>query len=553
MRVVSFLLKHSSSTLILAIIAGIASGAANTGLLAVLNAGLASEGASRRTLMWWFVGLCLFLPVTRCISEVLLNRMGQEALYDLRLKLCGQILGAPLRQLEQLGPHRLLAALTDDVPTITNVVTVIPILCISIAVTITCLIYLGILSWMLLLAVLIFMVLGVITYQIPVLKAMKAFAHAREQADSLLNHFRALTQGTKELKLHRNRRRAFLSDQLSKTAAAMKQFNIAGLKIYTVSGSWGQVLVFVVIGLVVFWLPTIQPTDANTLTGYALTLLYLMTPLQVIMNLMPTLGRVNVALKKIEDLGLELTSSKVETEGASLRSGASRWQSLELAGITHEYSSDTSDSNFVLGPIDLKLNPGEMVFIVGGNGSGKTTLAKLITGLYTPEKGEIRFDGEPITDDNRESYRQLFSVVFSDFYLFESLLGLHAPELDERAREYLERFRLHQKVKVSDGSLSTIDLSQGQRKRLALLTAYLEDRPIYLFDEWAADQDPSFKEIFYLQLLPELKARGKTVIVISHDDKYYHLGDRIIKLEYGKIEYNEPKVDLYPASLKLGM
>lgn len=553
MRVVSFLLKHSSSTLILAIVAGIVSGAANTGLLAVLNAGLASEGTSRSTLMWWFIGLCIFLPVTRCISEVLLNRMGQEALYDLRLKLCGQILGAPLRQLEQLGPHRLLAALTDDVPTITNVVTVIPILCISIAVTITCLIYLGILSWALLLAVLVFMVLGVITYQIPVLKAMKAFAQAREQADSLLNHFRALTQGTKELKLHRNRRRAFLSDQLSKTAALMKQFNIAGLKIYTVSGSWGQVLVFVVIGLVVFWLPTIQPTDANTLTGYALTLLYLMTPLQVIMNLMPTLGRVNVALKKIEDLGLELTSSKVEREGGSLKADALRWQSLELAGITHEYASDTSDSNFVLGPIDLKLNPGELVFIVGGNGSGKTTLAKLITGLYTPEDGAIKFDGETITDENRESYRQLFSVVFSDFYLFESLLGLHAPELDERAREYLERFRLHQKVKVNDGSLSTIDLSQGQRKRLALLTAYLEDRPIYLFDEWAADQDPSFKEVFYLQLLPELKARGKTVIVISHDDKYYHLGDRIIKLEYGKIEYNEPKVDLYPASMKLGM
>jgi putative ATP-binding cassette transporter len=133
-------------------------------------------------------------------------------------------------------------------------------------------------------------------------------------------------------------------------------------------------------------------------------------------------------------------------------------------------------------------------------------------------------------------------VVFSDFYLFDTLLGLQTPELDRRAREYLTKLQLDHKAKVKDGALSTTDLSQGQRKRLALLTAYLEDRPIYLFDEWAADQDPLFKDVFYLQLLPELQAKGKTVLVISHDDRYYHLGDRIIKLDYGKVEYDEPAI-----------
>lgn len=547
MRIASFLLKHSGSTLTLAVLSGIVSGAANTGLLALMNAGLRSEGSLKTTLMLWFIALCVFLPLTRSISEMLLNNMGQDALYDLRLGLCRQILGAPLRQLETLGPHRLLAALTDDVPAITTIVTVIPILCISVAVTITCLVYLGFLSWVLLMAVLLFMAVGIITYQTPVLRGMKALGQAREKADSLLNHFRALIQGTKELKLHRSRREAFLSEVLSKTAASMRQHNIAGLRIYTIAGSWGQVLVFMVIGLVVFLLPRIQTADANTLTGYALTLLYLMTPLQVMMNLMPTLGRVNVALRKIEELGLELTSSGIEGEGIDLKSEGSNWRCLELVGVTHQYSDGTVDNNFLLGPIDLKFNPGEVVFIVGGNGSGKTTFAKLITGLYTPEKGEIRIDAEPITDENRETYRQLFSVVFSDFYLFESLLGLQSPKVDERARDYLEQFGLHYKVKVINGALSTIDLSQGQRKRLALLTAYLEDRPIYLFDEWAADQDPFFKDIFYIQLLPELKARGKTVFVISHDDKYYHLGDRIIKFEYGKVEYDQYETDVYQA------
>ena len=148
------------------------------------------------------------------------------------------------------------------------------------------------------------------------------------------------------------------------------------------------------------------------------------------------------------------------------------------------------------------------------------------------------------TDENREFYRQHFSVVFSDFYLFESLLGLDSPELDEQARNYLAQLQLTHKVEVKDGALSTTDLSQGQRKRLALLTAYLEDRPIYVFDEWAADQDPLFKEVFHYQLLPELKAKGKTVLVISHDDRYYHVADHIIKLEYGKIDYDQNVAEL---------
>jgi putative ATP-binding cassette transporter len=208
----------------------------------------------------------------------------------------------------------------------------------------------------------------------------------------------------------------------------------------------------------------------------------------------------------------------------------------------HNYPSEEKDEGFMLGPIDLTLRPGELVFFIGGNGSGKTTLAKLLLGLYAPEAGEIRLDGAVITEENRDHYRQLFTAVFSDFYLFDSLLGIETPQLDEQALGYLKRLQLTQKVQVNDGVLSTTNLSQGQRKRLALLTAYLEDRSIYLFDEWAADQDPLFKQVFYYELLPELKAQGKTVLVISHDDRFYEVGDRIIKLEYGKIVYDQPVV-----------
>ena len=182
-------------------------------------------------------------------------------------------------------------------------------------------------------------------------------------------------------------------------------------------------------------------------------------------------------------------------------------------------------------------------------GSGKTTLGKLLTGLYVPESGEIRLNSQLITDLNRNQYRQYFSAVFSDCYLFEKLLGLDNPKLDTQAREYLVQLQLDAKVNVKDGNLSTLDLSQGQRKRLALLAAYLEDRPVCLFDEWAADQDPQFKEIFYLHLLPELKSRGKTIVVISHDDRFYRLADRIVRLDYGRLYADAPSLSSPPASI----
>jgi putative ATP-binding cassette transporter len=185
----------------------------------------------------------------------------------------------------------------------------------------------------------------------------------------------------------------------------------------------------------------------------------------------------------------------------------------------------------------MELTPGEIVFVTGGNGSGKTTYAKLLTGLYVPTTGEIRCNGIAVNDENRFAYRQNFSTVFFDFFLFDCLLGLDASEADVEIADYLTTLDLAHKVDVRKGLLSTTELSQGQRKRLALLTAYLENRPIYVFDEWAADQDPMFKDVFYYQLLPALKRRGKAVVVISHDDRYFEIADRTIKLDSGRVDY----------------
>ena len=433
-----------------------------------------------------------------------------------------------------------MAVLTDDISSISNNVIAIPVLCMQFAVVVGSLCYMAWLSPKTFLVVLVFLIVGTVIFQLAIGKGTRFLKEAREQQDAMMKHFRTMLDGAKELKLHFLRRQSFLGHVLQPSAEAYRRSNFAGNLIYAASGAFGyQLIFFILLGLLIFLMPAVTHVDMKTLTGFTLALFYMLIPLGDIIAFFPSLARANIAMDKIESLRVSLPALTQE-EDSTPPATVPRFAQLELAGITHSYYRESENKSFTLGPIDAVFRAGELIFLVGGNGSGKTTLAKLICGLYTPESGEVRLNNQPVTEETRDSYRQVFSVVFSDFYLFESLLGLGDHQLDATAEDYITQLQLNHKVQVKDGALSTIELSQGQRKRLALLTAFLEDRPFYIFDEWAADQDPFFREVFYLQLLPELKAKGKTVLVISHDDRYYSLGDRIIKLDYGKIEFDSP-------------
>ncbi len=545
MTLFKFLLRTSRGLASLAILAGLVAGVCNSALIACINRTVSRPGATTATWIWVFVGICLLLPLTRFASSALLVKLSQKGIHDLRMHLGQNILAAPLRKLEEMGPARLLSVLTDDVRTISVALIAIPGTCIQIAIVLGCLGYLCWLSRPAFVGLLVLMVLALASIQLPAMRARRLHSLAREVQDVLFRHLRAITDGNKELKIHRGRRQAFVSDSLGAASARSQRYSVIGNMLDAATGSWSQLVFFGAVGALLFVLPRLVPMSTEVRMGYILTMMYMMVPLDVIFGaLLPTVVRADIALKKIESLGLSL--EQMVSEKPAPAAPPPSWHSLELAGVTHSFLSERERESFVVGPIDLTLRPGEVVFIIGGNGSGKTTLAKLLTALYAPESGTVRLDGVAITDDNRDAYRQHFSAVFSDFFLFDSILGLEAPELDARAREYLVKLQLDGKVEIRSGALSTIDLSQGQRKRLALLTAYLEDRDIYLFDEWAADQDPLFKRTFYFQLIPELKARGKTVLVISHDDQYYHLGDRVIKLVNGQIEYDTTPEKLGP-------
>ena len=540
-RLLAFYMRYSRGTVILAACVGLLAGGSSAALMALITARITySEGFASP---WYFAGLALLVLLATTASGFISTHLANRTGYDMRLYLSRKLLDSPLRYVEEAGTHRVLAALTEDIPNLAGGLLRVPGLCTSLAILLGCIVFLAMLSPAMLLTVVLFILVAVASYIVPQGRANRILARGREEWDTLVGHFRTLSEGGKELKLNRRRRETFYNEMVKTAAMSFRRHNSRGQYVYVLLNSWSQILYFVVTGIVIFVLPFwLGNISTRVLTGYVLTILYMGAPIAALVSIIPTFGVANISLRKLEKLGWSIRDlgDESEEDGAWAAGRMRCRRALELEGVTHSYRREGEDGNFTLGPIDLSVRAGELVFLVGGNGSGKTTLAKLLCGLYVPESGRILLDGQPVVDENRDAYRQNFSVVFSDFHLFERLLGAEDPAVRARAEEYLAQLQLAHKVQLREGKLSTLELSQGQRKRLALLAEYIEDRPVYVFDEWAADQDPLFKDIFYYQILPELTARGKTVIAISHDDRYYRVADRIVKLDYGKVVSDEP-------------
>ncbi|HYM78046.1 MAG TPA: cyclic peptide export ABC transporter [Candidatus Dormibacteraeota bacterium] len=527
-------------------IVGALSGIANTLLLVVIGKILSARSSSR--LVCGFIALCAFVPASGFYSQLLLTRLTAETGYRLRMSLCQQVLRAPYGALERWGINKLLAVLDEDVPTLVTALASIPRLTTHVAVIVGCLCYLAWLSWYLMLYLAVSLIIGLLGYRLATKKAVHWFRLLRQEWDLMHRAIRTLTEGVKELKINRQRRLDFVLHELDPPMMRVQKYFLAGNSVALGAANAGQVLFFVFIGIVLSVGPYWRGVTHETLIGFTMSVLFIIAPLNAILTTMPNLNRAHLAAERIANLrtALESESPEVpvllrnEQETAGIRLLA--WRKLELSGVLHRYKNGDQAGEFQLGPLDLTFVPGEVVFLVGGNGSGKTTLAKILLGLYEPEAGEVRLDGKTITRACRDDYRQNFSVVFSDSFVFDRLLSLDDARVSANAQDHLRRLQLDHRVKIEGGKFSTIDLSQGQRKRLALVAAYLEDRSIYIFDEWAAEQDPAFKVLFYHELVPELKRRGKAVIVISHDDRFYGLADRIVRLERGRLEYDRRNI-----------
>lgn len=525
--------------MVLMVLTGLLAGLSSVGLLAVINKLINGAGTTADGFAVAFIGLALLKVSSNYLSQLLLVTFAQKTILRLGMDLCWKVVRAPYRTLERRGPHEILATLTDDTNAMAWAVNGLPGLAINVAILAGCSLYLAWLSWQAFLGVVVLAVLGLLGYRRLYQRVLQSSLAVRESKGVLFEHFRSLTEGMKELMLHRGRRDTFVEQDIRQAAESLRRHNLITTKHYLTTDSWTQVLFYGLIGVILLLFPRLLSLSGESLTGYAFAMLYMIGPMWGLLGMVPTLSRGQVALEKIESLGLALDEGS--REGGAERPVAQGSHCVEFSQALFAYESRGEDERpFNLGPLELSIRSGELVFIIGGNGSGKSTFVKLLTGLYLPQQGRVTLNGEAIVPATQDWYRQHFAAVFSDFYLFKKLLGLDPSLVASQADGWLKTLRINHKVTIQDGEYSTINLSQGQRKRLALVTAMLEDRPFYVFDEWAADQDPQYKDVFYGELLPELRARGKGVIVVTHDDRYFHVGDRVLKLDDGRIVETSP-------------
>jgi putative ATP-binding cassette transporter len=532
MRVVHVFRGISLWPLLLAVGAGIVSGIVTTGLLAFVNQAIRTGRFGEPAVLAGFAGLCLLRLVAGIGAHWLLIHLSQSTLSRMRVELCTQIAHTRLATLESLGSHRLLSALIDDLGQVATTIINLPYLLVNLVIVAGCLIYLGYLSWGVLLGIGSCMAVGALSYWFAVRRANNLLRRSREHQDHLYKFFRQLLDGIKELSLDKKKREAFLKECVRPAAEDVRQNQTRGISLYAAAANWNRLLFFVYIGVLLWFWTSGGSQPVATMASYVLVILYLMAPIEAILNTLPHMAQAEVALRQIDQLGLALAPAALPANVVEDR--RSMWQRIEFSAITYQYPKSDAGGGFVLGPIDLAIVPGRILFITGGNGSGKTTMAKLLTGLYSPTGGRILLDGKEISAASDEDYRHHFATVFSDYGLFDRLLGMDAKSCESAAQQYLRDLQLEHKVEIINGRFSTTALSQGQRKRLALLVALLEDRSVYVFDEWAADQDPQFRALFYHSLLPDLARRGKAVVVITHDDRYFHLADDLFKLDEGR-------------------
>jgi putative ATP-binding cassette transporter len=534
MNILMYLYRQSCRSFLLVMLLAMIGGLSGAGLVIVIGK-VVNRTGQVETLAYLFVGLCLSYLVFKSASEIALLKLTQMAIFRLRIDLSRKLLGTPLKRLNELGKHGLLVILTKDVEAFAYAFQVMPLAFNNVVIVFMCLGYIAWLSWQICLLFLLALAVCFVLFSYAERRPVQLLTRVREHTDILYRDFRSLIEGTKELQLNSARASVFLKEEIGDNAHSLMRKYVRGMGEYFCVINIGANMFNVAIGVMLFAVPLWIPQSAESLSIIVLILIYMSRPISETMNVMPGLRTASIALEKIEQLRDKLTTdrSPLDTSNPFLQGGPFK---LEFDGVRCRNESPDRDRSFVLGPMDMAVGHGEILFVVGGNGSGKTTLAMLLLGLYAPEAGEIRFNGVPICAANRQQYRQLFSAVFSDFHLFEQLPGTSEPSANARAAQYIAMLDLAHKVSVNEGRFSTTALSTGQRKRLALVSSYMEDRMIYLFDEWAADQDPEFKKLFYNHLLPDLKAKGKTVIVITHDDAYFSCADRILKLRDGQLE-----------------
>ncbi len=514
------------------------SGVASVALLAMVNQASGRMGAqlqhpSLSSLILYCIAFFVFFVADRYALSRSATLM-EDLLKRRRLRVVDRLRRADLSVIERIDRGELYTKVSQEPNQISQTFQYIVNAMQQVVMLVFCLTYI---AWVSLAAFIVIM--GAAAVLVSVYQRLRrrldpAMGEVMMSEAEVVHNLDDVIDGFKEIRIN-SRKNDGLFQNLESVSEMSRKQKVSVAEISVIVMTYGNLFLYALLGAVVFVLPHYVAGFSGTVTKMTAVTLFAVGPLTYVVTVAPLMARANLCLQNLSDLEERLG---VIPDAHSLERAReygqrfSEFCSIDFAGISYTYHEENGMPSFSLGPLDVSIKRGEVIFLVGGNGSGKSTLLRLLTGLYACDTGTVKIDGLLLEPETRGGQRELYSCIFADFHLFDRLYGMSDVEVP-RVTDILKKMQLDRKVTFQDGRFSTLNLSTGQRKRLALVEALLEDKPIHVFDEWAADQDVHFRRIFYEEILSELKAAGKTIIAATHDDRYWHLADRLIRLDAG--------------------
>ncbi|WPQ66233.1 cyclic peptide export ABC transporter [Chitinophaga sancti] len=512
----------------------IVSGLVNAILLSTLNSAANSAGEGTvniRYLVAFGIALLIFFITKRYILRRSVEIV-ENSVYSLRLRILNKLRQCDLSSMESIGKDQIFTRVSNDTNFISQSAAMIINGFQAAILVFFALIYIAILSVTAFLVTILVLVVAVSYYFRRQKDVNEAMMLTNRNEAAFYDHIENLVEGFKEIKISSLKNEQLYFD-IKQTALEGKDNKVKNGLHFAVGFMFSEMVFYLLLACVVFMLPQFLTLYAGTLTRLTASILFIIGPLENIVTTIPLFIKAIHATKNIQQLENKIQSLR-NHDITQKKQPLPPFEELRLEKVCYEYIDEENQSSFSLGPIDLVLKKGELVCIVGGNGSGKSTMLKVLTNLYHPSSGRILYNGKDISLYDDEEYRSVFSAIFTDFHLFPKIYGVKDLN-EEKVNEYINLMALSHKTHFQGLNFSNVRLSTGQRKRLALICVLLEDNPVMILDEVTADQDPEFKKFYYLEILSSLRQKGKTVMMVSHDDKYAEQFDRIIEMEYGKI------------------
>lgn len=537
LKFIDFIKAESRNPLKKFLTMGAIAGLSNALVVAIINMAAkpdADDTAKTLALLLFVITLVIYVISQKFILHTG-DTMVEEIIDRIRVRLSGKILRADLLSVEKIGNAEIFNRLTQETAAISESGRIL-IMALQSAVLIACIsAYLAFISFQAFVILVVLMCLGVIIYRKNTYKIFGRLSEVNGREIELFSALDDILTGMKEVKFSATKRSA-LSEFILHISSKLKNLKTEVAFKYSENFIFSQSFFFVLLGGIVFVLPKFTELTPDMTLKILTAVLFILAPISNLVTIIPLFDKVNLAIDYIYSLEAKLEQSidPAEEDNAEVSESFNSFQTIEFDHLTFSYQDAAGNNAFTVGPLDFTVNRGEVVFIVGGNGCGKTTFMKMLTMLYYSQSGNIKIDNKIITKQNATYYRELFSSVFSDFHLFSKLFGVENAD-KQRVEELLKLMQIDNKTEFLGDRFSNLNLSTGQKKRLALIVSMLEDKPICIFDEWAADQDPEFRKYFYETLLTNLKKQGKTVIAVSHDDRYFGYADRVLKMDYGTI------------------